>query len=75
MKRIALPLTASFCLLMSACRSNENPPKDSGQEQIPGPAQNSGPETEAARANKAVNDSSEKTDRKDSVATSNDHAH
>ncbi|MBA4166549.1 MAG: hypothetical protein H0X41_03225 [Chitinophagaceae bacterium] len=74
MKNFALPLSVSICLFFAACSDNQ-PPKDSGQEQVPGPVQNSGPETEAARANKAVQDTSEKTDKKDTVATSNDHNH
>ena len=59
--------------VFAAC--SDNPPKNSGEEQIPTPVQNSGPETEAARANAAVQDSSEAGDKKDSVATSNDHKH
>ena len=74
MKNIALTLVASTFLLFAAC-SDDHPSKDSGQDQIPVPVENSGPETEAARANKAVQDTSTKNDKKDSVATSNDHTH
>jgi len=73
MKKIALPLIANAFLFLAAC--SDNPPKDSGQDQVPVPVQNSGPETEAARANTAVQDSSQAGDKKDSVATSNHHAH
>jgi hypothetical protein len=74
MKNIALPLMASICLFFASCSGN-HPSKDSGQDQVPGPVQNSGPETEAARATHAVQDTSELKDKKDTVATSNDHRH
>ena len=75
MKKIVLPIIASI-LAFTACSDNtDHPSKDSGQEQLPQPVQNSGPETEAARANKAVQDTSELKDKKDSVATSEDHTH
>jgi hypothetical protein len=70
MKNIAVPLSASLMLFFAAC--SDNPPKDSGQDQVPQPVMNSGPETEEARANKAV-DSAGAADRNDSPATSNDH--
>ena len=76
MKNIALPISASVLLLFAACSDrNNNPSKDSGQDQVPTPVLNSGPETEAARATKAVQDSSAKTGKKDTVATSHGQNH
>jgi hypothetical protein len=68
MKGIALPLSASLFLFFASC--SETPSKNSGDEQVPQPVLNSGPETEASRANKAVQDSAEQGhDKKDSTAS------
>jgi hypothetical protein len=58
MKKVAI-LLSSAVLFFAACgdNSNENPDKNSGDEQIQEPVLNSGPEAEASRATNAVRDS------------------
>ena len=49
-------LLMGLIVFITGCSDN-HPSKDSGDDQVPLPVQNSGPQTEAERANKAVKDS------------------
>ena len=54
-------------LTLSACSDEGNPPKD-GEDQVPQPVENSGPNTEGQRAVEAtVNDSTKSDERRDST--------
>ena len=44
-------------VLITACGDSDLPSKESGDEQVPTPVPNSGPETEGERATNAVKDS------------------
>lgn len=50
MKNTALTLSASVLLFLAACSSNNEPSKNSGNDQVKDPVMNSGPETETERA-------------------------
>lgn len=57
MKKLFLIFSASMLVLTSCSDDKQNPPKD-GEEQVPQPVENSGPNTEGQRAVEAtVNDS------------------
>ena len=44
-------------VMFTSCGDSDLPSKESGDEQVPAPVPNSGPETEAERATNAVKDS------------------
>jgi len=69
MKKLTLAMSMLVLTLMTAC--SEGPSKD-GENQLPQPAQNSGPATEAQRAVEAVKDSihMEASDKIDTTAHS-----
>ncbi|HUR10627.1 MAG TPA: hypothetical protein VM012_04625 [Flavitalea sp.] len=55
-------------LVFSSCADNDQPSKESGDEQVPAPVTNSGAETETDRATNAIKDSSRvDTTKKDSL--------
>jgi hypothetical protein len=67
MKNLFVFFSAAM-LTMSACSDQGNPPKD-GEDQVPQPVENSGPNTEGQRAVEAtVNDSSKANERSDTTA-------
>lgn len=66
MKKLSI-LCAFALLAIVSCSDEGNPSKD-GEEQIPQPVENSGPNTEGQRAVEAtVNDSTKAAERKDSA--------
>jgi hypothetical protein len=68
MKNLLVILTIAV-LSVSSCTDEGNPPKD-GEEQVPQPVENAGPNTEGERAVEAtVNDSTKAAERRDSTKT------
>ena len=66
MKNLIVFLSAAM-FTMTACSDEGSPPKD-GEDQVPQPVENSGPNTEAQRAVEAtVNDSSKTDERSDTT--------
>jgi hypothetical protein len=66
MRRVYILLTMAV-LAISSCSDEEKPSKD-GDEQVPQPVENAGPNTEAQRAVEAtVNDSTKSEKGKDST--------
>ena len=64
-KLLILCAAASFAL--ASCSDEGNPPKD-GEDQVPQPVENSGPNTEGQRAVEAtVNDSTKAAEKKDTA--------
>ena len=60
-------LFSAAVLTFSACSDEGNPPKD-GEDQVPQPVENAGPDLEGERAVEAtVNDSAKSAERKDSA--------
>ena len=59
-------------LTIAACSDDGNPPKD-GEEQVPQPVENAGPDLEGERAVEAtVNDSTKSAERRDSTDAKQD---
>ena len=56
MKKLLVACTLSL-IFFTSCGESDLPSKESGDEQVPAPAPNSGPETEAERATHAIKDS------------------
>ena len=56
MKNFFVVCTLSL-MLFTSCGGSDLPSKESGDEQVPAPVPNSGPETEGERATNAVKDS------------------
>ena len=66
MKKLFIIFSVAL-LTAASCSDEGNPPKD-GEDQVPQPVENSGPNTEGQRAVEAtVNDSTKAAERKDSV--------
>lgn len=54
--------------MVTSCGDSDLPSKESGDEQVPSPVPNSGPETEAERATNAIKDSTRQdSTRRDSL--------
>ena len=67
MKKLLCACALSL-FLFTSCDDNDQPSKESGDEQVPSPVPNSGPETEAERATHAIKDSARQDSvRKDSL--------
>ena len=64
MKKFLTSIAFGFFLVFAACEDNNEPSKESGEEQVPAPVQNSGAETESERATNAVKDSNRDNDNK-----------
>jgi len=66
MKKLFIYFSA-VVLVISSCSDEGNPSKD-GEDQVPQPVENSGPNTEGQRAVEAtVNDSTKSDERRDST--------
>lgn len=66
MKKLFILFSVALFAITS-CSDEGNPPKD-GEDQVPQPVENSGPNTEGQRAVEAtVNDSTKAAERKDSA--------
>ena len=67
MKKFLIACCLGF-VMTTSCGDSDLPSKESGDEQVPTPVPNSGPETEAERATNAVKDSTTTdTTRRDST--------
>lgn len=67
MKKLLIFFSVALLAVASCSDEAGNPPKD-GEDQVPQPVENSGPNTEAQRAVEAtVNDSTKAAERKDSA--------
>jgi hypothetical protein len=56
MKKLLFAFVLGMAIITS-CGESDLPSKESGDEQVPTPVPNSGPETEAERATNAIKDS------------------
>lgn len=66
MKKLFILFSVAL-LAAASCSDEGNPPKD-GEDQVPQPVENSGPNTEGQRAVEAtVNDSTKAAEKKDSA--------
>ena len=71
MKSLFIVLSVAL-LAITSCSDEGNPPKN-GEDQVPQPVENTGPETEAQRAVEAtVNDSTNTDQKKDSTSSKKD---
>jgi hypothetical protein len=71
MKNLFVFFSAAL-LALSSCSDEGNPPKN-GEDQVPQPVENAGPNTEGQRAVEAtVNDSTKSDERRDTTDTKRD---